>query len=244
VEVLVVVVSVGILVALLLASISKGKERAQGIICVNNLRQLDSALQQFVIDKRVYPLDVNPAIKTGSYPDHSFSWIESLDAELTQTLKGRNFKGIWVCASAKQPPQLSTPFSYYGYNANGMTAQGITNSLGLGGHFLRQPPLRPPAPPVSEFEVIQPSEMIAIGDGFVGGSGSVRDGAAWLQRSSGTITDPADLSRANARHKGKANVAFCDGHVESPTLKSLFEDKNDPDLVRWNRDHEPHMDRL
>jgi prepilin-type processing-associated H-X9-DG protein len=42
----------------------------------------------------------------------------------------------------------------------------------------------------------------------------------------------------------KANVAFCDGHVESPTLQYLFADTSDEALVRWNRDHQPHRERL
>jgi prepilin-type processing-associated H-X9-DG protein len=47
-----------------------------------------------------------------------------------------------------------------------------------------------------------------------------------------------------ARHQGKANVMFCDGHVESPTLQFLFEDTSDAALVRWNRDHLPHREKL
>ena len=42
----------------------------------------------------------------------------------------------------------------------------------------------------------------------------------------------------------KANVVFCDGHVESPTLKFLFEDTSDDALRRWNRDHLPHREKL
>ncbi len=41
-----------------------------------------------------------------------------------------------------------------------------------------------------------------------------------------------------------ANVAFCDGHVESPTLQFLFADTSDAALSRWNRDHQPHRERL
>jgi hypothetical protein len=43
---------------------------------------------------------------------------------------------------------------------------------------------------------------------------------------------------------GQANVIFCDGPVESPTLKFLFEDTSDAALVRWNRDHLPHREKL
>jgi prepilin-type processing-associated H-X9-DG protein len=41
---------------------------------------------------------------------------------------------------------------------------------------------------------------------------------------------------------GKANAVFCDGHVESPTLKFLFADTSDATLVCWNRDHQPHRE--
>ena len=47
-----------------------------------------------------------------------------------------------------------------------------------------------------------------------------------------------------ARHQGKANVVFCDGHVESPTIQYLFEDISDTALSRWNRDHLPHREGL
>lgn len=43
---------------------------------------------------------------------------------------------------------------------------------------------------------------------------------------------------------GQANVVFCDGHVESPTLKLLFADTHDTALARWNRDHLPHHEKL
>jgi prepilin-type processing-associated H-X9-DG protein len=43
---------------------------------------------------------------------------------------------------------------------------------------------------------------------------------------------------------GKANVVFCDGHVESPPLQFLFADTSDAALSRWNRDHQPHRERL
>ena len=46
------------------------------------------------------------------------------------------------------------------------------------------------------------------------------------------------------RHQNNANVVFCDGHVESPTLQFLFTDTSDAALSRWNRDHQPHRERL
>jgi prepilin-type processing-associated H-X9-DG protein len=45
-------------------------------------------------------------------------------------------------------------------------------------------------------------------------------------------------------HQGKANVVFCDDHVESPPLPFLFADTSDDALSRWNRDHLPHREKL
>ncbi|MDR3460120.1 MAG: prepilin-type N-terminal cleavage/methylation domain-containing protein [Verrucomicrobiae bacterium] len=249
IELLVVIAIIAVLAALLLLSVSQGKTRAQSVVCVNNVRELGQAMQSFVSAKRAYPLEVNPRTATvGSNPDHGFSWIESLGKELGQDIKGRNLKGIWICpAAAKKPGDAddqSGPYSCYGYNANGLAALTDTNSLGLGGHFVRHYPSRPPAPAVAETEVATPSDMIGIGDGFMGNAGNYFDGAAWIARMSPPQTNPVSTAAVKTRHQGKANVVFCDGHVESPKLKSLFEDTSDAALVRWNRDHLPHREEL
>ena len=85
--------------------------------------------------------------------------------------------------------------------------------------------------------------MMAIGDGLIGNSHFIEDGTPELWR---TFTyDPfGGTKRAYARHQGKANVVFCDGHVESPMLQFLFEDTSDDALSRWNRDHLPHREKL
>jgi len=76
--------------------------------------------------------------------------------------------------------------------------------------------------------------MMAIGDGF--------DPNGILMRR--PVADFEQFGNVRTRHQGKANLVFCDGHVESPTLKFLFEDTSDAALVRWNRDHLPHREKL
>jgi prepilin-type processing-associated H-X9-DG protein len=76
--------------------------------------------------------------------------------------------------------------------------------------------------------------MMTIGDSFDATITFMRAPLNDLMREGNTLS----------RHQGKANVVFCDGHVESPTLKFLFEDTADAALSRWNRDHLPHRDRL
>lgn len=88
--------------------------------------------------------------------------------------------------------------------------------------------------PIKESEVAVPSDMMAIGDGFDPNGVLMRMPVAAMEQYGNILT----------RHQGKANVVFCDSHVESPSLRFLLEDTNDVALVRWNRDHLPHRENL
>jgi prepilin-type processing-associated H-X9-DG protein len=85
---------------------------------------------------------------------------------------------------------------------------------------------------------------MAIGDGLMESSLFIVDGEPWIQRLSLIGDLLGSTKRAHVRHQDKANVVFCDGHAESPKLKFLFEDTSDDALSRWNRDHQPHRDKL
>jgi prepilin-type processing-associated H-X9-DG protein/prepilin-type N-terminal cleavage/methylation domain-containing protein len=250
-ELLVVIAIIGILAALLLTAVSQAKGKALRIQCANNVQQLGLALQSFVTDNKVYPLFINPDYPK-SYPEHFSFWMTALQRTELSTENSTNRipfskwsgEGLWKCPAANKPSDWPEDKGYesYGYNWNGMSAKTDTNSLGLGGHYVFTPS-RHPAPPVSESEVAVPSEMMAIGDGFNGGNGVIREG--WLLwRTYGEQDYLGSTKRSYARHQGKANVMFCDGHVESPTLQFLFEDTSDETLSRWNRDHLPHREKL
>jgi len=132
-------------------------------------------------------------------------------------------------------PGIDTP-DYYSYNVFGVEpgielSLTLTGALGLQGRYISRSEL---FEPVRESEVASPSEMMAIGDSF--------DGALIFYR--GDLKNFESRGNASSRHQGKANVVFCDGHVESPTLQFLFEDASDEALSRWNRDHLPHRDQL
>lgn len=235
IELLTLAAIIGFLVALMLVAVSHGKGPAQRIQCASNVRQLGLALQEFVTENRVYPLFLNVDFPKGGYPEHYGIWVEALEHEKIASQPGKSFlqTGVWHCPSAKRPSNFPTNSVYlsYGYNAYGLDVKGNPVSLGLGGHKTGMF-AQTLAPPVNESEVRASSDMMAMGDVFNGGAVFWRDVKA------------AGALNAHLRHQGKANVVFCDDHVETPTVKSLLAGTNDAALVRWNRDHLPHREKL
>ncbi len=235
IELLALTAIIGILAALLLVAITRSQGPAQRIQCAGNVRQLGLALQEFVADNHDYPLFANVDFRNGGYPEHHGFWIDALEHEKIASKPGQSFfeTGVWHCPSAQRPSNFPTNAAYmsYGYNAYGLDVVGNPVSLGLGGHKAGMF-AQTLAPPVNESEVAAPSDMMAMGDIFDGGFVFWRD------------VQVASSDSANLRHQGEANVVFCDGHVESPALKSLLGAANDAALVRWNRDHLPHAEKL
>ena len=233
VELLVVIAIIGILAALMLPALSQAKQRAQQIRCVGNLHQLGLGIQSFVADNHAYP-----SIISGTNSDNPGTWIGQLERggfDISKPKKHFLSEGVWRCPAARWRANLPdgfTPFSYC-YNAYGDVRVGNrTIALGLHGQFISSSQLYAPVP---EAEVVCPSEMMAIGDSFSGGIFFMRElDLQWLEK----------VGFASSRHQGRVNVAFCDGHVESPTLQFLFEDTSDAALSRWNRDHLPHREKL
>ena len=230
-ELLVVIAIIGILAALLLMAIPQAKARAQRIQCAGNLHQLGLGLHNFLTENHSYPLAVAPTNSN----IHRRLWSDQLKCGGFDTSKpATNFlkNGVWLCPSAHWPNFGPGGYPSYSYNAFGVLNLGIrTNALGLFGHYAENPSAMVP---IAESEVSNPSDMMAIGDNLFGSY-------TYFMR-----VDLAEDKKWNApvRHQGKANVVFCDGHVESPTLKFLFEDTSDEALSCWNRDHLPHREKL
>jgi prepilin-type processing-associated H-X9-DG protein/prepilin-type N-terminal cleavage/methylation domain-containing protein len=249
-ELLVVIAIIALLGALLLPVLIRSKAASQSTVCKGNLRQLGLSLQMYVAENHVYPesrFQTTPLVPSWS----GRFWMAKLEREKLGIPPATNFNqaGVWRCPAAQWSDSLLLGFtkntpgdfpSSYGYNDDKFSGKGsldYTNKFGLQGHYAPDFTFSMPAAlgqasfrPVAESEVAVPSDMIAIGDDF--------SGAALLARR--PIDTFKEAGNILTRHRGKANVVFCDGHVESPTLTFLFEDESDAALRRWNRDNQPH----
>jgi prepilin-type processing-associated H-X9-DG protein/prepilin-type N-terminal cleavage/methylation domain-containing protein len=231
-ELLVVIVIIAILAALLLSAIPQAKARARSIQCVNNLHQLGLGLQVFLANNHGYP-----SVFQNTNDEDPGWWEMQLEhggLGITDDDKDFRRKGIWVCPTVpwNYVDYPSNHLFSYGYNVLGVLPDNPTNTLGLAGRKI--PRSHGTFSSLAESEVVAPSDMMAIGDSFNGSGFFERLNLVEMKKDGNVIT----------RHQGRANVVFCDGHVESPTLQFLFADTSDEALSRWNRDHQPHREKL
>ena len=86
--------------------------------------------------------------------------------------------------------------------------------------------------------------MIAMGDAFMGWNGIIQDGGWSVARRYSATEKVGSTQRALKRHDGRMNLAFCDGHVETLPVLELFAGQKPEYLRLWNRDNQPHFERL
>jgi prepilin-type N-terminal cleavage/methylation domain-containing protein len=104
VEIMIVVAIIGLLAAIAIPNFMKARATSQANACINNLRQIDAAAQQFALEKGkstgdaiTYPDDLTPYIKLnsggsipvcpagGSYADASVGAIPTCSLSATVT---------------------------------------------------------------------------------------------------------------------------------------------------------------
>lgn len=226
IELLVVIAIIAILVALLLPALARSKQKAQSAQCIGNLHQQGVAMRMFISDYNCYPTWM-----TSSNTDLPGRWwavqIERGGYGISNPAKKFYQTGVWQCPSANAREGQIQGNPYYGYNVFGVLPIGdLYTNFGLGGihdpvsHMLK---------PLRDSQVVAPANMMAIADS---------DAFAFMR------AVRYDFYHHAHRHQTKVNVVFCDSHVESPTLQTLFEDTNDPALARWNYDNQPHREKL
>jgi prepilin-type N-terminal cleavage/methylation domain-containing protein/prepilin-type processing-associated H-X9-DG protein len=243
-EVLVVIAIIGILAAVLLPVLARGKALAHATTCKNNLHQLGLALQLYVDDHQgrypYYSGSPDPAQTDVAARYNSALWsAKLLPYDPLKWTDPRyhcpGYKGE-IKGSVAVKGGYTHPLGSYAYNMKGVKANstpvdstGLT--LGLGGRRRSSPQT------ASESDIAMPSDMLAVGEsrwkpgqGQTGGDDIMQCGVIGVNR--------GVLSFDPARHGNNYNQLFCDWHVAAISPWILFNPTNS--AAKWNYDHQPH----
>jgi prepilin-type processing-associated H-X9-DG protein/prepilin-type N-terminal cleavage/methylation domain-containing protein len=212
VELLVVIGIVAVLIAILLPTLSRAREAAKSVACLSNLRQMATAAQVYAYNHAGHFPIAYYSVATPTLAV-SYNWDYTTVRDKTTTphtitvepglLWGGGGRGermaVQQCPSFDGRSNAGAdPFTGYNYN---------TSYIGHGAFELVVAPAK-----VSQ--VRRPSETALFGDGQWSG------GANKFMRSPFGGSGDATFSGRYAgtqgyRHRGRTNVAFCDGHAES-----------------------------
>ena len=198
IELLIVIAIIAILAAMLLPALNKARERARGISCTNNLKQLGTALQLYRSD---YNDDFCFLEQTGSTPVYVWSYFLN-----GQKITGEN--KMYFCPS-RDIPQETTVVEYYtyGYAFSSNDNQYLMPYLWGGGAPI-------PGEGDNTFRVLRgkkitiPSRTIIFADSRRKNS---EYGGNSLEYHSGLTTGFSN------NHGQGGNIAYFDGHVATST---------------------------
>ncbi|MCC7292727.1 MAG: prepilin-type N-terminal cleavage/methylation domain-containing protein [Phycisphaerales bacterium] len=272
IELLVVIAIIALLISILLPSLQAARNQAKTVKCQTQLRAMGQALATYVSESGYYPGGHWQGQRLWIYIWHTrlrelmqnqiegfncpaspeeFEWVPKYQANYTPPPPDKGWPRYGYFKD--EVPHLggNGVFFSYGYNEAGNFEQFTTPQRGLGMH----PDLEKDVPltndawlliELQEVRVVNPGEMIAIGDSLADGS----DDHSLYGRPHVT----AQGRWPGARHRKGGSMIFADGHAEWDrranwvTSKVLLDNGTDEGTGnslfaqrKWNNDNRPHM---
>jgi len=228
VELLVVIAIIALLAALLLPALARGKARAHAAACGSNLRQLGYAFFLYLQDSDEVFATAAAHSALGAQPEDWIWWQAEANASRMRDPSrgsivpylGKYDTRYFRCpadqdASARELAWRQNPGTeqyFYSYSLNAYSDRGMASYFSKDRSMIFLNRLRSVARPAQKIMLAE--EKGAPSDGP--GSASIDDGR-WV---------PPGYP-LTARHSGRANVTFSDGHVE--TVPRAFADSTHPE---------------
>lgn len=211
VELLAVVGIVSLLIGLLLPAMGRARAQSKSVACQSNLRQMMLATQMYQQNNAGrFPLATYFVYRPPVRVEYNWDYIRTRDTSTGQTRIepgtlwwGNATSRVQQCPTFDGRSVGYTDDPHTGYNYN---TSYVGREMTVSGQI--------PVPPARASQVRRPSQTAVFGDGQYS-AGANKFMRSPFPTAGESLTTGRWGGTQGFRHRGRTNVAFADGHVES-----------------------------